>query len=118
MPISIDAFESEALHDPSVPEQVVAFLAANDDTAYTRSEIASALDADPNTVGTALSRLKDRGLVRHRGRYWASTDDRERLEAAYRLHETIERLDAEDGGIDRSEWDANAPEEPHPSERD
>lgn len=119
MPISIDAFESADLPgDPSVPEQVVAFLAANDDRAYTRSEIATAIDADPNTVGTALTRLKERELVRHRGEYWAITDDRDRLQAAYELHAETERLDAEDGGIDPAEWDEHAPDEPHPSERE
>lgn len=118
VPISIDAFESETLPgDPSVPEQVVAFLATNDDAAYTRSEIAIAIDADPNTVGTALTRLKERELVRHRAKYWAITDDRDRLEAAYELHATAERLDLDDGGIDPAEWDEHAPDEPHPSER-
>jgi len=118
MPISIDAFEADAIPgDPSVPEQVVAFLAANDDAAYTRSELASAIEADPNTVGTALSRLKERELVRHRGRHWAITDDRERLAAAYDLHAATERLDERDGGIDSSEWDRHAPDDPHPSER-
>lgn len=119
MPIGIDAFESsDPPGEPSVPEQVVAFLAANDQRAFTRSEVATAIDADPNTVGTALSRLKERSLVRHRGRYWAITDDRTRLQAAYHLHAASERLDDSDGGIDPDEWDAFAPEDPQPSERD
>jgi hypothetical protein len=69
-------------------------------------------------VGTALSRLKKRDLVRHRGEYWAILDDEERLVAAYDLRTTSERLDEEDGGIDTSEWDATAPDGPHPSERE
>lgn len=56
MPINIDDFAEGRLPDvPSVPEQVVRFLAANDDRAFTHSEIAAGIDADPNTVGTALS---------------------------------------------------------------
>lgn len=118
MPISIDEFESGGIDEPSVPERVVRFLASNDDRAFTRAELADVLDADANAIGTALSRLKSRGLVRHRGRHWAITDDRERLEAAYDLHSASGRLDADDGGIDADAWDERAPEEPHPSERD
>lgn len=119
MPISIDEFnEGEVPDGPSVPERVVSFLATNDQQAFTRSEIATAIDTDPNTVGTALSRLKDRDLVRHRGNYWAITEDRERLRSAYQLHHEQTALDAEDGGIDPGEWDELAPNEPHPSEHD
>ena len=87
MPIRIDRFESDDhLERPSVPKRVVRFLAANDDKAFTRSEIATAIDTDPDTVSTALSRLNSRGLVRHRGDYWAITDDDERLQNAFDLH--------------------------------
>jgi Mn-dependent DtxR family transcriptional regulator len=119
MPVSIDDFESGDLpRGLSVPEQVVTYLSAHSDQAFTRSEIATAIDENPNTVGTALSRLKGRSLVRHKGEFWAITDHKERVAAAYDLHTTSERLDDEDGGIDADEWDAVAPAESHPSERD
>jgi hypothetical protein len=58
MTVSIDDFESGNLSQgPKVPEQVVTFLYKHRDQAFTRSEIASAIDEDPNTVGTALTRL-------------------------------------------------------------
>lgn len=118
MPVSIDEFESGDLPEaPSVPEQVVTYLYSHRDQAFTRSEIASAIDADPNTVGTALSRLKGRDLVRHRGEFWAISDDEERVAAAYDLQTLSERLDREDGGIDAEAWETAAPDEPHPSER-
>lgn len=118
MPISIDEFESGSLPEgPSVPEQVVTFLYNHREQAFTRSEIATAIDEDPNTVGTALSRLKSRRLVRHKGKYWIITDDEDRVAAAYDLHLTSSRLD-DDGGIDANEWDTVAPDSPHPSERD
>lgn len=118
MPISIETFESEDWPaELSVPELVVGFLAANRDHAFTRAELADALDATPNAVGTALSRLKDRGLVRHRGSYWAITDDWDRVEAAYDLHRAMETLDEAAGGIEPAAWDEAAPDEPHPSER-
>ncbi|MEF8757721.1 MAG: hypothetical protein V5A23_08480 [Halobacteriales archaeon] len=117
MPISIDEFESDDHPgEPSVPEQVVRHLYANPDRAYTRAEIATAIDEDANTVGTALTRLKDRGIVRHRGNYWAITDDESRVLAADDLHRTTQRLDDADGGIDADDWDAAAPDRDHPSE--
>lgn len=119
MPVSIDEFESGDLPAaPSVPEQVVTYLFSHRDQAFTRSEIAAALDEDPNTVGTALSRLKDRDLVRHKGEYWAITDDYERVAAAYDLHAVTDRLDESDDGIDPEEWQAAAPDTRHPSERE
>lgn len=119
MPVSIDDFEAGDLpQGPSVPEQVVTYLYMHRDQAFTRSEIATAIDADPNTVGTALSRLKDRDLVRHKGEYWAITDDTARLAAAYDLHTVSERLNEMDDGIDADEWDSAAPETAHPSETD
>lgn len=119
MPIRIEEFESgEVPQGPSVPVQVVTFLYANRNQAFTRSEIATGIDADPNTVGTALSRLKERDLVRHKGEYWALTDDLDRVADAYDLHALSRRLDEEDGGIDPEQWDAAAPNEPHPSEQD
>lgn len=118
MPVSIDDFESGELpRGPSAPEQALAYLYRHRDQAFTRSEIAAGIDEDPNTVGTALSRLKDRDLVRHKGEYWAITDDLERVTAAYDLHTATERLDDEDGGIETDEWESAAPDAPHPSER-
>lgn len=96
MPISIDEFETGEVPDAeqSVPLRVARYLHEHADQAFTRSEIAAAIDADPNTVGTALSRLKKADLVRHRGTYWAITEDTERLRSAYDLHEATERYNA------------------------
>ena len=119
MPVRIEEFETGELPTgPSVPEQVLTYLHANRDKAFTRSEIATGINEDPNTVGTALSRLKQRDLVRHKGEYWAITNDLDRVADAYALHSITERLDEDDGGIDPDEWEAAAPAESHPSERD
>jgi Mn-dependent DtxR family transcriptional regulator len=118
MPVRIEDFEEGNLpQGPSVPEQVITYLYTNRNKAFTRSEIATGIDEEPNTVGTALSRLKQRNLVRHRGEYWAITEDLDRVSDAYELHSITERLDENDGGIDSAEWDAETPDEPHPSER-
>ncbi|PSP75271.1 hypothetical protein BRC70_01745, partial [Halobacteriales archaeon QH_6_68_27] len=56
--------------------------------------------------------------VRHRGEYWAIADDEKRVPAAYDLHAASERLNEDDGEIDAEEWEAVAPEDPHPSEQE
>lgn len=118
MPLRIEEFETGDLPSgPSVPKQVLTYLYANRDKAFTRSEIATDIDENPNSVGTALSRLKKRELVRHKGEYWAITNDLDRVKDAYALHTITERLDREDGGIKPEEWDAAAPDKPHPSEQ-
>ena len=119
MPVRIEEFETGELPSgPSVPEKVLSYLYANRDKAFTRSEIATGIDENPNTVGTALSRLKQRDLVRHKGEYWAITNDLDRVADAYALHSMSEQLDDDDGGIEPTEWESVSPDEPHPSERD
>ena len=83
MPIGIDAFddEPEAALDVvpgTQPYRVLAFLAEHDDQAFTQTEIHEETGIKRGSVGAVLSRLEDRALVRHRGRYWAIAKD-ERL---------------------------------------
>ncbi len=80
MPISIDRFEDESkdileLTKGTQPYTVLTFLAANDDQAFTQTEIHEATEIPRGSVGVVLSRLEERGLVRHRGRYWAIAED-------------------------------------------
>ena len=80
MPISIDRFESEpnetlTLQEGTQPYRILRFLAENDDKAFTQSEIHEETGIKRGSVGTVLSRLEERGLVRHRGRYWAIAED-------------------------------------------
>ena len=118
MPVRIEEFETGDLPDgPGVPEQILVYPYTHRDEAFTRSEIATGIQEDPNTVGTALSRLKQRNFVRHEGEYWAITEDPSRVQDAYDLRTATEQLDDEDGGIDPDERDTVAPAEPHPSER-
>lgn len=86
MPISIDRFDEEPadvldLQEGTHPHRILQFLAENNDQAFTQTEIHEATEINRGSVGAALSRLEDRDLVRHRGRYWAIVDD-DRL-AAY-----------------------------------
>ena len=83
MPINIDRFENDRdgvldFEQGTQPHTILTFLATNDEQAFTQTEIHEATDIPRGSVGVVLSRLEERGLVRHRGRYWAIMDD-ERL---------------------------------------
>jgi predicted transcriptional regulator of viral defense system len=83
MPINIDRFEYEPedlldIKEGTQPHTILAFLSANDEQAFTQTEIHEATDIPRGSVGVVLSRLEEQGLVRHRGRYWAIAED-ERL---------------------------------------
>jgi hypothetical protein len=118
MSIDRETFENtseEALAELSAPDHVLGFLAANDDRAFTAREIAAQSRIDEGAVSTALSRLKDRGLVEHKATYWAITDDTERLEE-YRGYERATALfNAQLGAEDTETWREHAPSDPHPS---
>lgn len=86
MPINIDRLDDypdEALdiNEGTQPYRILQFLARNPDQAYTQTELHGLTEINRSSVGVALSRLEDRGLVRHKGRYWAIAED-DRL-AAY-----------------------------------
>lgn len=94
MPITRDEFETAESTDRerSTAEAIVDFLVEHEDMAFTRGEIAEAIDRDPNTVSTNLTRLKSRGFVEHRGQHWAITTDSDRLAE---LLETMESIPGE-----------------------
>lgn len=80
MPINIDRFNENPtdvldLQEGTQPYQILQFLAESDDQAFTQTEIHEATGIKRGSVGAVLSRLEDRGLVRHKGRYWAIGDD-------------------------------------------
>lgn len=121
MPIDIEEFEEvDDDREKSTSELIVEFLLEHDDEAFERSEIADAIDTPPNTTGTNLSRLKDRGLVRHRGTYWAITDDLHLLAHEMRHSDALARLRDRFGPTITSEeaareWSDAQPDRPHPS---
>ncbi len=118
MSIDRDTFENtseEALAELSVPERVLGFLASHDDRAFKAREIASRTEIDEGAVSTALSRLKDRGLVVHKSTYWAITDDTERLEGYSGYERASALFDDRLGEEAADSWRDHAPDDPHPS---
>lgn len=124
MPMDIEEFEAaDADDERPTAELIVEFLLENREAAFTRSEIADAIDRDPNTVGTNLSRLKDRGLLRHRKQHWAITQNIDRVIDDRRFAETLRELEHLDGSMILDDEDAEAwveaqPDVPHPSEQE
>jgi len=118
MSIDRDTFENaseDELADLSAPDQVLGYLATNEERAFKAREIASQIGVDEGAVSTALSRLKDRGLVEHKATYWAITDDTDRLEG-YSGYERATALFNDQLGTEEKEaWREHAPQEPHPS---
>lgn len=115
MPIDIRTFDTAAeteLQEATNPERVLQFLAANPDQAFRRGEIAERADIDENSIGPVLDRLSQKELVRHKGIYWAITDDLERLTQAEQFQRLADRLNTRDGGFDYEEWRAYAGERP------
>lgn len=117
MPIDIERFEAnqaDDLGEPSNPEQVLLFLIENDDKAFTAREIAEQTGISRNSIGTVLSRLENRDLLRHKGQYWALADP-ERIRSFGRYQRATRRLNDRYGEEDPSAWREHAPEEPHPN---
>lgn len=110
MPIDVEEFEEapeselRATGDgPTNAERVLAFLGKHDDLAFTPKEIREATDVPRGSIGVVLSRLEDRGVVRHRGEYWAVAPEADvdvALTSAGVARAASDRL----GGEDPSEW--------------
>jgi DNA-binding IclR family transcriptional regulator len=114
MSIDIDRFEAdddESFDDPTNAERVVAFLARHDGRAWTQSEIADRTGIPRGSIGPVLARLEERDLVRHKGTYWAITDDRDALADAMDLHRVTTALDERHGSESYATWTDSATED-------
>ena len=98
--IDIEEFENtdaDDFEERTDTERIVLFLDEHDDRAWKAASIAERLGLETDAVSAILSRLKERGLVRHKRPYWAITDDEDRLQSAYRLHRLHETADGQYG---------------------
>ena len=112
--INIDEFENaddDEFEERNDTERIVLFLDENDDHAWKAAVIAEHLELDTDAVSSILSRLKERGLVRHKRPYWAITDNEDRLRAAYRLHQHHQTADEQYGEEDLEELKTDEMEE-------
>lgn len=107
MSIDIETFDErspEELEELNNPEQVLTFLYEHRDCAWKAAEIARRTEVNENSVHPVLSRLEVRGLVRHKGPYWAITDDLDRLRRAYDFHRATQLFNDLYGDEDPDEW--------------
>lgn len=115
MPIDIETFESTPADrlrrgEETNAERVVRFLAAHRDKAFTQSEIRDATDVKAGSISVVLSRLEDRGLVRHKGTYWTlGTDDE--VAAYASMLESTRAANERFGEEDMDEWLEHAVDE-------
>jgi DNA-binding transcriptional ArsR family regulator len=121
MSIDRETFENaseDELEGLSTPDQVLRFLAAHEDRAFKAREIAAQVELDEGAVSTALSRLKERGIVEHKATYWAITTDDSRLEGYSGYERATALFNEQLGKEDKDAWREHAPDEPHPSVED
>jgi DNA-binding IclR family transcriptional regulator len=108
VPIDIDRFEEDSAANLTASgrtnaETLLAFLADSPDKAFTPKEIHAATDVPRGSVGVVLSRLEDRGLVRHRGDYWAIADGDD-VETTLSALSTAQAATDRLGSEDPDEW--------------
>jgi len=108
MPIDIKRFEKDPVEElrtggQTNAEEILSFLASSPDQAYTPKEIHEATGVARGSVGVVLSRLEDRGLVRHRGEYWA-IDDAEDTEKTLNAMATARTATDQLGPENPDEW--------------
>lgn len=72
MPVDFESYQPNDLPDEETNgRQILEFLADHPGKGYRPGELAGELDMPRGSVGTTLRRLEERGLVRHKGEYWA-----------------------------------------------
>ena len=108
MPIDIETFESSPEDQlqksgETNADRVMRFLATHPDQAFTQSEIRDATDVKAGSISVVLSRLKDRGLVRHKGNYWAIGEDDD-VAAYISMLESTQAANDRFGKEDMDEW--------------
>lgn len=108
MPIDIDTFESappERLQHSGETnaDRVMRFLALHPDKAFTQSEIRDATDVKAGSISVVLSRLENRGLVRHKGNYWALGEEDD-VAAYTSMLESTHAANERFGEEDIEEW--------------
>lgn len=77
---------------------------------HTQTEIHEATEVPRGSVGPTLHRLEERGLVRHKGRYWAVAED-DRLasvDATGHGWAAVEARDGDDWYARNPNWAADA----------
>ncbi len=106
MPVAVDDLFSGRV-EPSLrpeqrPAQVLAYLRARVELAFSAAELGKEFDTDHRTMRSVLARLHSRGLIDKKGDYWFALSDenaaakRAFLAASRDLDERLGREDPND----------------------
>ncbi|MFH5800402.1 MarR family transcriptional regulator [Haladaptatus sp. CMAA 1911] len=112
MPVDFESYHpTELPNENTNGRYILEFLAEDPELGYRAGELAKELDIPRGSVGTTLSRLETRGLVRHKGEYWAINPE------AYDAHtasliglETVAMQFEGDYYDENPDWDDDLPD--------
>lgn len=112
MPISADRFEAiDDEGDGPKPgtnaHEILSFLEAHADKAFTQAEIVEATGVNRGSVGPTLVRLREDGRVDHRGTFWRVSDHIRSLDSAMK-HTGAVATSYEDSPFEYDEWQEHA----------
>ena len=107
MPIEADRFEDIDEDEDETPgtnaHEILSFLRDNHELAFTQKEIAEATGVKTGSVGPTLVRLRERGRVEHKGKYWRVSEHDRAVGDATSLSASVAES-YEDDEFDRDEW--------------
>lgn len=111
MPVDFNSYDPDdhSLHltENSNAHIILTFLAEHPSQGYTPKEICEKTGIQRGSVGTTLSRLHDRGLVRHKKPYWSIGDD-DRLASYGAMVHGLTAADDRFGDEDFGNWQETA----------
>jgi len=112
MPVDFDRYHPSNLpNEGTNGRRILEYLAQHPDLGFTPSELANELDIPRGSIGTTLSRLEERGLVRHKGEYWAINIEAYDAQSASEigLQAVAEQFEG-DHYDENPDWDASLPD--------
>ncbi|RBI58649.1 MarR family transcriptional regulator [halophilic archaeon] len=112
MPVDFDSYQPSNLpKEDTNGRRILEFLADNADLGYRAGELAEELALPRGSVGTTLTRLENRGLVRHKGDYWAINPDAYDAHTASLIGLETVAMEFEGDYYDQNpDWDADLPD--------
>ena len=119
MPTTTDEFDhlpatALDLTEGSNAQRVLTFLSEHPETAFRQNELIDGTDVKAGSIGPVLARLEERGLVRHKGKYW-TLGDNERLASYAAMAHTFAAAEERFPNEDMKEWLEHA-EDPYADE--
>lgn len=114
MPVDFESYDPDTnpggglrLTEESNAFEILQFLANNPGQGFTPKEIREETGVPRGSVGTTLTRLEERELVRHKKPYWAIGDD-DRLGAYAAMIHGLDAMEDRFGDEDWGDWRSHA----------